>query len=110
MNTETFVAQTLVDIVNAVIRAQKAVAGTGGEVHGMKADDPKVEFDLALTVTESATRSGEGKITVWGANVGGARESVTGHEHVSRVRFAVDLALPRHGRAPDKKDKYASLE
>jgi hypothetical protein len=115
MDLKTFVAQTLIQIVEGVADAKAAIeAGETNArvnpktVYGDKAaagDPHPVEFDVALTVTSESKESSGAKagasagiLAVVSARVAGELSSSSigaeRNESVSRVRFTVQLAQP----------------
>lgn len=111
MQLDEFVKTTLAQIVTGIREAQKEVAMHGGavnpgvdrvptsqlvrEIDGQFTLLRDVEFDVALTVTES-DRSGAG-LRVGIAWVGGNVEGGSNRQHseVSRIKFVVPVAFPR---------------
>jgi hypothetical protein len=112
MDLKSFVAETLVQIVEGVADAQKRIAeldvgaavnpGRVSQTAQQKLAEPSaVEFDVAVTVSdESATRAGVGAsagfLSVVSAKLdakGEASDSFK-NEAVSRIQFAVKLAQP----------------
>lgn len=103
MNLKDFVANTLAEIVEGCKEADSRVAGHGGSVNplprGRVIDTlswrgvplQSVEFDVAVTAAEESEVSGGVKVV--GMRVGGA--STESSTSISRVRFAVPLAMPQ---------------
>jgi hypothetical protein len=55
----------------------------------------KVEFDLAVTVTQGNHTSGGGGLSIASfANVGIKDENKEGKEEISRIKFMIPMALP----------------
>lgn len=112
MDLKSFVAETLVQIVEGVADAQKRIRelDVGAAVNPNSiADTSKdklgvatpVEFDVAVTVTdESASKTGAGStvgfLSVVSAKVDAKAEASDSvrNEAVSRVQFVVRLAQP----------------
>lgn len=112
MDLRTFVAETLKQIVDGVADAKSyfAQSETGAQINPVvrsstdKVGNPSpVEFDIALTVSQSSESSGSttgeakvGMISVFQAKVGAESRDKDGNERqeVSRVRFTVMLAQP----------------
>lgn len=118
MDLQTFVSETLVQIVAGVKEAQSKIAelGTNASVNPgwvyetqrkKNGQASPVEFDVALTVIQqssdsSAERTGGklkgGVLSVFSAEVGtefgDARSGSEKSETVSRVKFSVSLAQP----------------
>jgi hypothetical protein len=112
MDLKSFVAETLVQIVEGVADAQKRIAtlevgaavnpGVVSEDARRKIGSPKrVQFDVAVTVSdESASRTGAGAtagfLSVVSARVDAKAEAsdTLKNEAVSRIQFSVDLSQP----------------
>ncbi|MGH7193540.1 MAG: hypothetical protein ACREJM_08415 [Candidatus Saccharimonadales bacterium] len=107
MQLDVFVKTTLEQIISGVVDAQASAAQHGASVnpnvrsaqagravHHSGAVIQDVQFDVAVSVTESE-KSGAGlKVGIpW---VGGGIEggSSAQHGHESRIKFVVSLALP----------------
>jgi hypothetical protein len=56
-----------------------------------------VNFDIAVTVTESDAKEGGGKIAVFSTSIGGRLKSQNEQSTVSRISFAVPVIYPRQG-------------
>jgi len=112
MQVNDFVATTLEQIVDGVRRAQAAVDKHGARINPPVRAAPTgrlghnatllqdVEFDIAVTVGESS-QSGAG-LRVGVPWIGGGVEGGSNREQsaVSRIRFVVPIALPRHPELP----------
>lgn len=109
MELRDFGRSTLLEIVAGVTDAQKALAqedstavinapgvgdkrleyrGTGSRSLEM------VEFDVALTVTETSDKGIGGRLSIAAASVGTQRGASVENSEVSRVRFQVPIVLP----------------
>lgn len=101
MDLDEFVQSTIVQIMRGV-RAAADAAGEIDEAAAVNpryanphADDTKVEFDVAITASGQNDAGGAAKVKVWGvASMEGGGRHVERHETISRVRFAVSVALP----------------
>lgn len=106
MDIEAFVATSLEQIVKGVKRAQAAVSESGAKINS-KANKmselrdyqsgfqmQQVEFDLAVTATESSKSGGGIKagVAILSANFGGGSDSQ--NSSVTRIKFTVPLVLP----------------
>jgi hypothetical protein len=101
-----FVRTTLVQIVEGVSTASKQLwlQGSGAVVNPR---DPRyliteprdVEFDVALTVTNSTDLDGEARIKIASFAVGGGGGKSTQNQAVSRVRFAIPVSFPSTAHA-----------
>lgn len=109
MDLETFVRETLQQIIASVGAAQlaeggeainaKMFAAPGGNLvnSGSKGMFTRVDFDVAISAETSV--GGKGKLQVFGfggAEAGGERKS----HHANRISFSVPIRLPDGGN-PD---------
>ncbi|HUT58362.1 MAG TPA: hypothetical protein VNA25_10990 [Phycisphaerae bacterium] len=109
MNLREFVTTTLTEIINGIVDAQKAVAGTnarivpeGGLTWGTPDQRTKlgttvcqnVSFDVALTATESSAE--KAGIGVWLGSFafGGQAQSESAGGSFTRVKFSIPVGLP----------------
>lgn len=107
MNLRTFIAQTLLDIVNGVTDAQQAT-NEGVVVPRMPMEKSVVdsgitkiqivEIDVAVRAEESYEADGQARIgiSVLGASTKGAVSATSGNE--SRVKVRIPLQLPTSGK------------
>jgi hypothetical protein len=107
LDLEDFVATSLEQIVKGVKRAQDAVLETGAKInskvnkltelrdHQTGISMQYVEFDLAVTASDSTKTGGGLKagVAVLSANFGGGSDSQ--HSSVTRIKFTVPLVLPK---------------
>jgi hypothetical protein len=105
MDLETFIAETLRQIVKGVKTAQQHEDCKGasinpidprpGHPHGQVVRVKEIEFDVAVTVSEGSERQGKGNIGVASIlGIGGHASSTSANSSVSRIKFAVPLILP----------------
>jgi hypothetical protein len=109
MELKEFVRSTLVEIVSGVSEAQAALieshktAVINAPVTGDKRAEYRgsgarllemVEFDVALTVTETTDKGIGGRLSIAAASIGTQRGASIENSEVSRVRFKVPIALP----------------
>jgi len=104
MDLETFIAETLRQLIAGVKKAQESTQVLGGNINpdvpwptfsALAANEiQKVEFDVAVTATEgSEKKAGIGVVmAMFGA--GGHASSNTTNTSVSRIRFTVPVILP----------------
>ncbi|MGH7682535.1 MAG: hypothetical protein ACRENN_11195 [Candidatus Eiseniibacteriota bacterium] len=108
IDLEDFVSQTLVQISKGVLAAQREVAEIGGAINpplynlqgtgkvsaasNIMADF--VDFDVAVSATETKSLEGGAKAHVWVASAGGVGTSTSSNEATSRVRFKVPVVFP----------------
>jgi hypothetical protein len=103
MDVEEFVKTTLVQIVEGVHDAMHSVgdhpaAKQAAEISPSSAHN-NVEFDIAVTVTESSGLEAKGGLKVASLlSVGGGGSSSTQTAAVSRIKFQVPLVLPHRKR------------
>jgi hypothetical protein len=60
-----------------------------------------VEFDVALTVTETSDKGIGGRLSIAAASIGTQRGASIENSEVSRVRFQIPIALPLTRGAED---------
>jgi hypothetical protein len=110
MDLKSFVAQTLIQIVEGVKEAGSAVEAVGATVNPPFAGErPKasssyhtgsgrlaqcVEFDVALTVTEGTETKGGIGVFSGVVNLGSSGQSNNENVTVSRLKFIVPVELP----------------
>ena len=107
MKLETFIAETLKQIVAGVKSAQKDAEEHGAMINppirGEKLLRPlnnsativqQVEFDVALTTSEGTTTSGGLGIFVGYVGIGARGESDAASASTSRIKFSVPVSLP----------------
>jgi hypothetical protein len=99
MDVQTFVREILVQIAKGVHDAIDAVRKLSGAVNpfdpsnGFPSTHP-VQFDIAITVTESREISGEAKFKLSVLGVAAEGSKLDSTRQVSRVKFAVPCHLP----------------
>jgi hypothetical protein len=100
MNVREFVSQVLQDIVRGLMDAQERTNDTRAFIvpsgHGSDFTTRSVEFDIALTTTESKGSEAEAKVAVWSIGAGAGGRSESSDTSVSRVKFVVPVSLPWH--------------
>lgn len=115
MELQYFLSETLKQIIKGIQDAQEFVekGGQGAKVnprgitalkseHGRpqphdintKLPIERVEFDVAITASDSVEKSGGGGLRVWALNVGGKAGTSSENTTISRVRFGVSIVLP----------------
>jgi hypothetical protein len=101
MDLKTFVQTTLVQIVEGVEGAISQIARSGKNAkinpfpaHGNHSDAKDVDFDVAVTVTDSKSGSGGAGIRIASFQIGGQGEVTVQSHAVSRIKFAVPVAIP----------------
>jgi hypothetical protein len=105
---DEFISATLVGIQRGVQRAieERSKEGqTGGVINpvfgksveaGINAgrDLQKVEFDVAVTVSDKSSKDGKAGIRVFSIELGGGASTGAEHSIVSRVKFTVPVIPP----------------
>lgn len=115
MELQAFVTETLVQLVNGVVEAQKKLADSGARINygssnrdtrignadqrfivGYGVYEEKIDFDVAVFVSEGTTAGGGAGIRVWGIGIGGdvSKDAKSGSE--SRIKFSVPVMFPPH--------------
>lgn len=114
MDLKEFVAETLKQIFDGVTAAQEDVKSSGGKINpnvvprnlakistphmvvrdGKGTPATNIDFDVALTITDSSGKKGKAGLSVWGQGAGMEGSSQTINSTVSRVKFSVNVALP----------------
>jgi len=108
MDLKEFVTQTLLQVLGGGQEAADKVNSKAGMRVKPHYDDvlppettTPIDFDVAVTVRETAGSAGSGRISVMGLGLGGEIKSEVGTESVTRVRFKVPVRLPgNHVRDP----------
>jgi len=113
MELREFVSETLKQIIDGIVEAQKYAGQHGGAVnpHSMisagdgvqtpvirllKSHQPlhEVEFDVALTSTEGTETKGGIGVFFGPISAGSGGKSSEGQTSMSRIRFSVPILLP----------------
>jgi hypothetical protein len=116
MELQYFLSETLKQIIKGIQDAQEFVdkEGRGAKVnprgitalnrdesgqkqpHDIHTKLPieRVEFDVAITASDSVEKSGGGGLRVWALNVGGQAGTSSENTTISRIRFGVPIVLP----------------
>ena len=111
MDIKDFVKESLMQIAESINEANVELEGKGtyipsGDMIGegvlfsvIKGPETrhfiKVEFDLAVTVSQEHGTSGGGGLSIASlAKVGIKGEDIEGKEEISRIKFMIPMALP----------------
>lgn len=106
MELKEFISETLVQIQEGVqdaIQRRSAVSSSAGVINpvfgiDMDAASPdhiqKVEFDVAVTVTDKVSGSGKAGIKVFSIELGGEAGKSAEQSTVSRIKFVVPIISP----------------
>ncbi|MGD9689621.1 MAG: hypothetical protein AB7K52_06555 [Phycisphaerales bacterium] len=107
-----FVKNTISQVVQGVHEAQVATNASGAFVYprsqvywSSKSGKPEydgtgaahpvpIEFDLAVTVTESSDMSGAAGVSVAWVNIGGGGMTAQSNQVISRLRFTIPIVPP----------------
>jgi hypothetical protein len=124
MELKTFIVETLNQIVEGVVEANKHVRQFGAAANPPNVFYPNnnqgpygsfrgyeklefspvvqaIEFNLAVTVSSGAETTGEGGIKIAGVKLGTTGKSDSGTESESRIRFTIPLLLPNASNPAD---------
>ncbi len=98
MDLETFVSETLQQIVKGVKTAQRHADCQTARINPVDQQGfvhvKDIEFDVAVTVTEGAEKKGGIGVFSGVLGVGGQASSNTASSSVSRIKFSVPVILP----------------
>ena len=111
MNLQDFVSETISQIVQGVVTAQKSAIEHGAHVNPRLTGTTEslssqgllwsgdntaqvVHFDVALTITEGTGTKGGIGVFAGVVNLGSTGQSKNESSSVSRVKFSVPLTLP----------------
>lgn len=110
MELKDFVAATLINIVEGIQLAQERFKGTPAVVnpelrssHGREGSFhpgtgtfvQEVEFDVAVTTTETTGTKGSIGVFAGAIGVGSQGQSDAGKTQLSRIKFTIPILLPR---------------
>jgi hypothetical protein len=113
MDLDEFIKEVLVEVVSGIRDAQQAEGGAfivpcsdGGHEYANHArfsssgrlKSTIVDFDIALTVEDSAKAEGGGGLKVWGIGANVAGERSPKDTTVSRIQFSIPILLPESQR------------
>ncbi len=102
MDLQTFVTETLRQLIEAVVVAQQHAKDKGARIapkySGTKTVGQhtlnEIEFDVAVTVTEAADKKGGLNVAFAGIGVGGSTASSSANLTVSRIKFCIPVGWP----------------
>lgn len=119
VSLDDFVAVSLEQIVVGIRRAQQAVGEHGARINPQKdssmkldkrtgTDVQEIEFDIAVTVTESKSSGAKLGVAVLPVVAGIRGGSDREHASVSRIRFSVPVVLPWQRYVEEKEEGYVA--
>ena len=111
MNLDEFISGTLKAIIKGVKDSQQFATDNGARVNPIRFQSKetefvffnkeegvrqlsKINFDIAVTVSNQSESGIGGGITVFAANLGGKKMDTEMNQTISRIKFDVDVALP----------------
>lgn len=94
MELKEFVSDTLKQIIDGIIDAQKYAGGKGTIIVPYSEQQKSVSFDVAVTVDESKQKEGKAGVTVWSIGGGISGKTESSSSIVSRIKFDVPIELP----------------
>ena len=104
MDLETFIAETLRQLISGVKKAQESTQVLGGKINPdvpwptfnalAQNDIRKVEFDVAVTATEGTEKKAGIGVAMAMFGAGGQASSNTTNTSISRIKFTVPVILP----------------
>ena len=102
MKLQEFIKNTLVSIENRLHKANEEFAKQEGkklgenftalfviEPHNREKGEGYITFDVAVTVSQESKKSGDGKLKITVASLGGEVGDVKFQEHISRIKFHI---------------------
>ncbi|MBN2024019.1 MAG: hypothetical protein JW809_14640 [Pirellulales bacterium] len=108
MDLETFVAESLRQIITGIQAAQQSPDCQEARINPATLKNKKarrevylqetprlIEFDVALTVTEDKEKKAGVGVIAGAFGVGGQAQSTTSNTSVSRVKFSVPVVFPQ---------------
>lgn len=127
MELQEFIKQSIVQIINGVIDAQKEVVDKGASINPsglhLKNDQVKghaitndgnvtqhIEFDVAVTTTEGTGTKGGIGVVAGVLALGSQGQSSESTQAVSRLKFTIPVLLPAHHRSDAEDRRRDSAE
>lgn len=127
MELEEFIKQSLVQIVNAIVEAQREVSGKGASVNpsGLRLKQEQVkghsvtndgnvtqhiEFDVAVTSTEGTGSKGGIGVVAGVFALGTQGQSSESMQAVSRLKFTIPILLPSDHRTDQEENERRTQE
>lgn len=111
MELQIFIAETIKSILDGIKQAQEYAKLSGGTIVpselNFKSDLPgthwdddgvimeKIDFDVAVTVTDTNTKEGKAGISVWGIGAGIKGQENSKNESISRIKFSIPVIYPK---------------
>ena len=106
MELKDFIKGTLAELIDAVIESQEYVKGKGAEINPYEygkvertktGNDTliyKVDFDIAVTVTDSSGAKGGIGVFVAGLGIGTKGETAESNIAQNRIKFQIPVSFP----------------
>ena len=97
MDLETFIAETLRQIVKGIKIAQEHEDCKGGKINPFRpsgGEVKQIDFDVAVTATEGSEKKGGIGVFTGVFGVGGQANANTANSTVSRIKFSVPIIFP----------------
>ena len=94
MELSAFVQKTISEVISGVREARKEAVNSGASL-GSTRNGGEIQFDVAITASESLSQDGGGGIVVMGIGVKGGGQAESANTTVSRVRFSVPVDYPK---------------
>ena len=119
MELEQFISETLVEIVNGVVKAQEITEKSGalinpanakaaaGDIYDRAAEKgyiSRVDFEVALTSAEGTEGKGGIGVMFCGIGIGGNEKTDTRNVSVTNVRFSIPVIFPKSGEMKPRKE------
>ena len=111
MKLKDFIAESLNEIIDGVIEAQKHYSANGGVINSPDVIGPSVgtdrhtgvvaqlvDFDVAVTAAEETETKGGIGVFVGPIGLGSQGKSDSANSSVSRIKFSIPVILPKGKR------------
>ncbi|MFB6456530.1 hypothetical protein ACE38W_14750 [Chitinophaga sp. Hz27] len=101
MDVRNFVKNSLLEIFQGINDAKKelsdkSVSGTINNTDYTEESSHLIEFDIAVTVSESDKKDVDGKLSIASIlSTGGSMEKSSNHNVVSRIKFSIPVTYPQ---------------
>lgn len=102
MDVKEFVSNTLKQIIDGVVDAQRHADQNNAVVAPYHDYRKAIGFDIAVTVVEGKETEGKAGISVWSIGAGVTGKSESSNSTVSRIKFEIPVELPKGSERPPK--------